>query len=80
MIEEVVKETSYGLSMDALVSTLLYTALGIVIMVIAVSAINMLFRLNMRKELIGENNAAYGVAVAGFAVAVGIIIAGSISG
>lgn len=79
MIDEIVAESNYGLNMDAFVSTVVYTVLGIVIMVIAIGAINMMFRLNLRKELSTDNNIAYGVAIAGFAIAIGLIIAGTIS-
>lgn len=71
--------TSNGLSLAALASTLLYTTLGIFIMICAIGVINILFKLDLRHELTKDDNVAYGVAIAGFAIAIGIIIAGTIS-
>ena len=62
-----------------LASTVVYTVLGIFIMVGAIAAINAMFRLDLRHELIKDNNIAYGVAIGGFAVAISIIIAATIS-
>ncbi len=72
-------EANNGLSTAALASTLLYTTLGILIMIGAVGFINILFKLDLRHELTKDNNIAYGVAIGGFAIAIGIIIAGTIS-
>lgn len=68
-----------GLTIEAFTSTLLYTAMGIIILVLSVIIINALFGLHVRKELIKDNNTAVGIAIAGLAIAIGIIIAGTIS-
>lgn len=68
-----------GLSIVALASTLLYTTLGIFIMMTAIGVINMMFKLDLRHELTKDNNVAYGVAIGGFAIAISIIIAGTIA-
>ena len=70
---------SNGLTISAFVSTILYTILGIFIMISAIGVINTMFKLDLRHELTKDNNIAYGVAIAGFAIAIGIIIAGTIS-
>ena len=39
---------------------------------------NKLFRLRLHHELVQEHNVAFGIMIAGLAVAIGIIIAGTI--
>ncbi len=77
-METISKSANNGLTMEAFLSTILYTFVGIVIMVIALMFINVIFRLNMRHELVEENNTAYGVMIAGVSVAVALIVAGTI--
>lgn len=72
-------ETNYGLTTEALLSTLLYTVLGVFIMILSIIFINLVFRLNLRHELKKDHNVSYGIAIAGMAIAIGIIIAGTIS-
>ncbi len=72
-------ETNYGLTTEAILSTVLYTILGVMIMVISIAFINMVFKFNLRHELTKDHNVSYGVAIAGFAIAIGIIIAGTIA-
>lgn len=79
MFEQLISTTSNGLTLAAFVSTLLYTTLGLVIMLVAVWAVNTVFQLNIKKELSKDNNVAYGVAIAGFAIAIAIIIGATIS-
>lgn len=74
-----VVESKHGLTSEAIIATLLYTGMGILIMVVSIVLINALFKLNLRHELKKDHNVAYGVAIAGFAVAISIIIAGTIS-
>jgi uncharacterized membrane protein YjfL (UPF0719 family) len=75
---EKITATSNGLSVEAFVSTILYTTLGISIMLIALVLVNLIFRLNMRHELVEENNTAYGIMIAGITISVALIIAGTI--
>lgn len=79
MFEQFINTTSNGLTLAALVSTLLYTVLGLVIMLAALWLTNQIFKLNIKKELSKDNNVAYGVAIAGFAIAIAIIIGATIS-
>lgn len=67
-----------GLTSEAVIATLIYITIGIVMMMLAVTLVNWMFQLNMKKELANENNVAYGVMIAGFFIAVAIIIAGTI--
>lgn len=71
-------ETNYGLTVGAIGATLLYTTLGILILAVAVTLLNKLFGFNIRHELIEDNNIAVGVAIAGLALSIAIIIAGTI--
>lgn len=66
------------LSFETIMSTLLYTFLGIIIMVVSLAMINIIFKLNMHHELVEENNAAYGTMIAGVSIAIAVIIAGTI--
>lgn len=67
-----------GLTASEIGSTIVYTILGIVLMVGAIAVINMVFDLKMRRELVDENNVAYGLMIGGMAVAIAIIIAGTV--
>ena len=74
-----VLSSSNGLSFEAFLSTILYTTMGIVMLVLAVVIINRVFGMRVRQELVKDNNVAVGVVVAGLAVAIAIIISGTIS-
>ncbi|MBT0993283.1 DUF350 domain-containing protein [Cellulomonas sp. DKR-3] len=60
-------------------STILYSVLGIVLLLLAIVGADKMFRLNLRHELVEEHNVAFGILIAGVAVAIGLIIAGTIS-
>lgn len=66
------------LRLDAFLSTIVYSVLGIVLLVLTIVAVNYLFKLNLHRELVDEHNTAFGVMIAGLAIAIGIIIAGTI--
>lgn len=68
-----------GLTVEAFTSTLLYTIMGIIVLILSVVIINAVFGLHVKKELIKDNNTAVGITIAGLAIAIGIIIAGTIS-
>ena len=72
-------EKNYGLTIEALSSTLIYTILGIVILIAAVSLLNKVFGFNVRHELVEDNNMAVGLVIAGMALSIAIIISGTIS-
>lgn len=69
-----------GLTVEAFIATVAYSLLGIVLLVATVVAVNMIFGLNVKKELIHDNNIAVGMMVAGLSVSIAIIIAGTIGG
>lgn len=72
-------EKNYGLTLEAISSTLLYTLLGILILVAMVSLLNKVFGFNIRHELVEDNNMAVGIVIAGMALSIAIIISGTIS-
>jgi uncharacterized membrane protein YjfL (UPF0719 family) len=74
-----INEAAFGLRLDAYISTILYSVTGIILMVLAIVCFNYLFNLNARKELVEENNIAFGVMIGALAISIGIIIAGTIS-
>ena len=66
------------LRLDAFLSTIVYSVLGIVLLVLTIVVVNYLFKLDLHRELVDEHNTAFGIMIAGLAVAIGIIIAGTI--
>lgn len=60
-------------------STILYSVLGIVLLLLTIVVANKVFRLNLHRELVDEHNTAFGVMIAGLAIAIGLIIAGTIT-
>ncbi|MDO4684208.1 MAG: DUF350 domain-containing protein [Candidatus Saccharibacteria bacterium] len=69
----------HGLSWEAFLGTILYAVLGMVLFMAFVSIVNMIYKLDVRKELVKDNNIALGIALAGVAIALAIIIAGTIN-
>ncbi len=72
------EDTSSALDLIPLLSTIVYSVLGIVLMVLTIVVVNKLFRLQLHRELVDEHNVAFGVMIAGLSVAIAIIIAGTI--
>lgn len=72
------EQSPSALDLAALLSTVVYSVLGIVLMVLTIVVVNKLFRLRLHHELVTEHNVAFGIMIAGLAVAIGIIIAGTI--
>jgi len=66
------------LRLDAFLSTIVYSVLGIVLLVLTIVVVNYLFKLNLHRELVDEHNTAFGIMIAGLAIAIGVIIAGTI--
>lgn len=67
------------MALDELLSTIVYSVLGIVLLLITVVVVNKLFRLDLHRELVDEHNVAFGIVIAGLAIAIGVIVAGTIS-
>ena len=68
-----------GLTIEAMLATLVYVVIGVILLTIAVMALNHLFGLQVKKELIKDQNTAVGIVIAGMAISIAIIIAGTIS-
>ncbi|MBD5785670.1 DUF350 domain-containing protein [Cellulosimicrobium terreum] len=62
----------------AFFSTILYSVLGIVLLLLTLVVANKMFKLNLYRELVDEHNTAFGIMIAGLAIAIGLIIAGTI--
>jgi uncharacterized membrane protein YjfL (UPF0719 family) len=75
-----IEAAANGLTMEAFLATLLYSATGIIILILTVLLINAVFRLNLHRELVKEHNTAFGIVIAGMAIAIAIIISGTITG
>lgn len=78
-MEQLTTYTGQGLTPEAVIATVVYSLIGVAIMVAAIVAINKLFRLNLRRELVTEHNTAFGIMLAGLSIAIAIIIAGTIA-
>ena len=76
--EEAIKEIN-GLSIEAFGATILYSVTGIVLLALSVMLLNGLFKLNIRHELVKDNNIAVGILIGSMAISIAIIIAGTIS-
>lgn len=67
------------MALEELLSTIVYSVLGIVLLLVTVVVVNKLFRLDLHRELVDEHNVAFGVVIAGLAIAIGVIVAGTIT-
>ena len=62
----------------SLLCTVVYAVLGVVLLMVFALLVNRIFRLDLRRELIEDQNIGLGVAFAGTALAIAIIIAATI--
>ena len=74
----VVHHLSVDLNWQSLLSTIVYAVLGVVLLMVFAWIVNRIFRLDLRRELIEDQNIGLGLAFAGTAVAIAIIIAATI--
>lgn len=68
-----------GLTWVSLLSAIVYALLGFVLLIVFAVITNYIFKLKIRDELVKDNNVGMGIAIAGMAVAIAIIIAGTIN-
>ena len=68
-----------GLTWVSLLSTIVYALLVFVLLIVFAVITNYIFKLKIRDELVKDNNVGMGIAIAGMAVAIAIIIAGTIN-
>ena len=74
----VAHHSSVDLNGQSLLSTIVYAVLGVVLLMVFAWIVNSIFRLDLRRELIEDQNIGLGLAFAGTAVAIAIIIAATI--
>lgn len=67
-----------GMNWPDLLATLVYSLIGILIMIVTVVLVDKIFKLHIRRELIEDNNVALGILIAGVSIAVAVIIAATI--
>lgn len=67
-----------ALAWQPLLSTVGYAVLGMVLLMAFAWVFNRIFRLELRRELIEDQNPGLGIAFAGVAIAIAIIIAATI--
>lgn len=72
-------EVASGLTTEAIIATLVYALIGIALLIVTIIFVNIVFRLNLHKELVEEHNVAFGVLIAGLAVGISVIVAGTIT-
>ena len=72
--------SSVGLTWESILATVVYAVLGVVLLMVFTWAVNKAFGLDLRRELIEDQNVGLGVAFAGTAIAVAIIVSATISG
>jgi len=70
--------SSIDLNWQSLLSTVVYAVLGVVLLMVFALLVNRIFRLDLRRELIEDQNIGLGLAFAGTALAIAIIIAATI--
>lgn len=56
----------------------IYSVIGVLIMIGCALLSNHIFKLNIRKEILEDQNTAFGIMVAGLFIAIAIIIAASV--
>ena len=66
------------LSLHTIGATLLYAVMGMLLMLIFMAVFDKLFKLNLHKELVEDQNQAFGTLLGGVAIGIAIIIAASI--
>ena len=67
-----------GLDALSLAGTVAYAILGVLLLMVFAWAINTIFKLDLRRELIEDQNIGLGLAFAGTDIAISIIIAATI--
>lgn len=74
-----VTSASSGLHPELIVSSIVYTLIGIVLMILSLALFDRIFKLNIKQELFSEHNTAFGIVLAGASIAIAIIVAAAIS-
>lgn len=67
-----------GLNVWSMLSTVVYGLLGILLFVLGYTAFDRLIRLDLRRELVEDQNTALGIMLAGLFISIAIIVASAI--
>ena len=67
-----------GLNVWSILSTIVYGLLGISLFVVGYLAFDRLIRLDLRRELVEDQNTALGIMLAGLFISIAIIVASAI--
>lgn len=71
-------ETSWGLTLHAIISTIVYSLLGLIILLFAYKVFDWVTPYDIQKELAEDDNTAVGVMMAGVFIALAVIIAAAV--
>ena len=71
---------THGLDALTLLSTVVYAVLGVLLLMLFSWVVNKVFKLDLRRELLEDQNPGLGVAFAGTAIAIAIIVATTAGG
>jgi putative membrane protein len=63
---------------NPMLSSIFYALLGFLLMISGIASINVLFKFELVREVVEEHNIAVGIMVAGFVIAIALIIAAAI--
>ena len=78
LLMTIAHHSSVDLNWQSLLSTVVYAVLGVVLLMVFALLVNRIFRLDLRREHIEDQNIRLGVDFAGTALAIAIIIAATI--
>jgi len=76
---DAVTSISTGLHPEIILSSIIYTFLGIILMLVSLWIFDQAFKLNIKKELFKEHNSAFGIVLAGASIAIAIIVSAAIN-
>ncbi len=69
-----------GLQAELIIGSVVYTLLGLVLMVGSVMLVNHVFKLDLKKEILEEHNVASAIVISGIFLSIAIIVGSAIFG
>lgn len=73
-----ITQSFFGLDARAIEASVLYAFIGFFLMIIFITLMDTILKLNFRKELLEDQNNALAILVAGLSIGIAIIIAAAI--
>lgn len=67
-----------SLQTGVIISSVVYASLGLVLMLVFIGIAEMLFHINLKKEILQEHNNASAIVLAGLFIGIAIIVAAAI--